>query len=48
MNAALREYVERGDNKNEDTLRVVIREELGHYEAKRDPTRRKGRHGVRR
>jgi hypothetical protein len=48
MNAALREYVERGDNKNEDTLRVVIREELGHYEAKRDPTRRKGRHDVRR
>ena len=47
INAALREYVERGDNKIEDTLRVVIREELGHFEARRSPGRRKGRERVR-
>jgi hypothetical protein len=48
INAALREYVERGDNKIEDTLRIVIREELGHYEARRSPGGRKGRQRVRR
>jgi hypothetical protein len=47
MNAALREYVERQDHKIEDTPRVVIREELGHYEARRSPRGRKGRQHVR-
>ena len=37
MNAALREYIERREDGLEDTLRVVIREELGRYEVKRAP-----------
>ncbi|HKC11345.1 MAG TPA: BrnA antitoxin family protein [Vicinamibacteria bacterium] len=47
MNAALREYITRRDHKVEDTLRVVIREELRHYEAKKGPVGRKGRQRVR-
>jgi BrnA antitoxin of type II toxin-antitoxin system len=35
MNAALREHIERRDHGLEDTLRVVIREELGRYGVKR-------------
>jgi len=37
MNAALREYIERREDGLEDTLRVVIREELGRYEVNRAP-----------
>jgi len=35
MNAALREYIERRDHGLEDTLRVVIRQELGRYQLNR-------------
>ena len=35
VNAALREHIERRDQGLEDTLRVVIREELGRYEVRR-------------
>jgi BrnA antitoxin of type II toxin-antitoxin system len=48
MNAALREYIERRDPKIEDSLRIVIREELGHYEAKKAPVGRKPRQRARR
>lgn len=37
MNAALREYLERQEHRLEDTLRVVVREELGRYEVKKAP-----------
>ena len=37
MNEALREYVQRRDHALEDTLRVVIREELGRYEVRPAP-----------
>ena len=40
MNAALREQIERRDHGLEDTLRVVIREELGRYRVKRAPVAR--------
>lgn len=40
INAALREYVGRRDHDLEGTLRAVIREELGRYEAKRTPVAR--------
>jgi hypothetical protein len=37
MNAALREHIGRHEERLEDTLRVVIREELGRYEVRRPP-----------
>jgi hypothetical protein len=37
MNAALREYIGQRAQGLENTLRVVIREELGRYEVKRSP-----------
>jgi hypothetical protein len=40
MNAALREYIGHRDHGLEDTLRVVIRQELGRYEVKRAPVAR--------
>lgn len=40
MNAALREFIERRDHDLEDTLRVVIRQELGRYRVKRVPVAR--------
>jgi hypothetical protein len=49
MNAALREYIERRDHKNEDSLRVLIREELGQYEINKSPAGHKdGQRGRRR
>lgn len=40
MNGALREFIKRRDHALEDTLRVVIRQELGRYEVKRAPIAR--------
>jgi hypothetical protein len=40
MNAALREYVGQRAQGLEDKLRVVIREEIGRYEARRSPVLR--------
>jgi len=40
MNAALREYIDQRDRSLVDTLRGVIRQELGRYEVKRAPVAR--------
>lgn len=40
MNGALREFIQRRGHALEDTLRVVIRQELGRYEVKRAPIAR--------
>ncbi|TMB55517.1 MAG: BrnA antitoxin family protein [Chloroflexi bacterium] len=51
LNAALREHIERRDNGLEDTLRLVIREELGRYRVKTPgagavrASKRRTRHG---
>ena len=37
INAALREYIERGDQRLADTLRMVMREEFERYETQSTP-----------